>query len=173
MAAALVKRYTYNLGLFLGPGFARGFASPSDIAPSDRFVPVLGPPGPPFFFPPSVGTCRVFVSSTLTAGFASELDSVAVGDALAALGIEADDGTLMEGFRVTCSCGKSTRRDDGSLMVMIFEGLGFDARGAPVGGETLADGVAADIMEGGGRWKVGGIFLTKWWRIATVVKAEF
>lgn len=148
MATAIGKRCTYNLGLFLGPGFARGFWSPSDMAPSDRLVPVLGPPGPHFFLPFSVGTCKVFVSSALTTGFASELDSVAVGDSLTALGVDADEGTLMEGLRATGSCGKASRRDDGSLMVMMFDDLVFDARDPPVGGDTLADDVAADIMKG-------------------------
>jgi len=131
----------------LGPGFARGFEIPSVKAPSDRLVP-LGPPGPPFFFPFSVGTWRVFSSSALTAGFASELDSVAVGDSLAALGVDAEDGTLMEGLRVTGSCGKASRRDGGSLMVTTLDILGFDARGPPIGGETLDDDVGADIVRG-------------------------
>ena len=148
MPALRMTRYTYSLGLFLGPGFARGFEIPSENVPSDRFVPALGPPGPPFFLPFSVGTCRVFVSSALTAGFASELDSVAAGDSLAALGVDADDGALMEDLRVTSSCGKSCRRDDGSLIVMILDILGFEARGPPVGGETLADDVVADIVDG-------------------------
>lgn len=130
----------------MGPGFARGFEIPSVKAPSDRLVP-LGPPGPPFFFPFSVGTCRVFISSALTAGFASELDSVVSGDSLAALGVDAGDGTLVDGLRVTWSCGKASRRADGSLMVTTLDILGF-ARGPPLGGETLADDVGADIVSG-------------------------
>ena len=85
--------------------------------------------------------------SVAIALFESEVESVAGGDSFLTTGVETvGRGLTMEGLRTTCSYGNCCRRDDGSLSETILVGFNLDPLDPPVGGDTLDDEMAVDIV---------------------------
>ena len=119
---------------------------PSDNAPSCRFVPGLGPPSP-LFLTPSTGVETFSAGTDDTTSLESEMDSVETGDPFGGMGVEADEDALeAESFRADGSCGYSASCVGVNLSETILDGFGLAPLVPVVGGETLDDEVADDMV---------------------------
>ena len=118
----------------------------SDDAPSCRFVPGFGPPTP-LFLTPSTGIETFSTGADTATSLDSEIDSVETGDTFGGIGVEAgEDAFETETFRADGSCGYSASCIGVNLSVMILDGFDLEPLVPVIGGETLDDEVADDMI---------------------------